>query len=121
MEARFGRRSPPRAAPADEDVPLATRRWRPLSQLRAFEPRPPAAWRSYPRAVGEAVEVSWAPDGHPAAKWEANVISTGRRALVRYVGFEAGWDEWLAHNSPRLFPARRAAAGPFEEDRMFAR
>ena len=69
---------------------------------------PRLAWRP-----GDAVEVSWAPEGHPAARWEAEIISAvftrggGKgRAKVRYKGFGAGWDELLGHGSPRLFPAR---------------
>ena len=65
------------------------------------------------RPAGDAVEVTWAPEGHPAARWEAEVIgaagtrSGGKgRAKVRYKGFGAGWDELLGHASPRLFPAR---------------
>ena len=86
--------------------------WRPLSQLRPFEAEPSQGWRAAPRAVGEAVEVSWAPDGHPSARWAARVVGvkTPKRGLprvnVRYDGFGDDWDEWLRRDDARLSPAR---------------
>lgn len=84
--------------------------WRPLVQLRAFEPHPPSSWRSTKRMKGEMVEVSWAPPDHPTARWEA-VISQIRanKARVRFIGFDASWDTWLPHNAEEMFPARAAA------------
>ena len=84
--------------------------WRPLVQLRAFEPHPPSSWRSTKQVKGEMVEVLWAPPDHPTARWEA-VVSQVRvnKAQVRFVGFSANWDTWLPHDSKQMFPARAAA------------
>ena len=73
--------------------------WRPLSQLRRYEARPSSAWRNTRRTKGEAVEVAWAPPGHRSARWEAEVVdSRPAKAKVRFVGFDASWDMWLAHH-----------------------
>ena len=81
--------------------------WRPLTQLRPYEERPSALWRSTKRTKGEAVEVAWAPPDHPTARWEAKVIAVrARKAKVRFLGFDASWDTWLPHDSDELFPAR---------------
>ncbi|EOD32272.1 hypothetical protein EMIHUDRAFT_123006, partial [Emiliania huxleyi CCMP1516] len=53
--------------------------WRPLTQLRPYEERPSALWRSTKRTKGEAVEVAWAPPDHPTARWEAKVIAVRAR------------------------------------------
>ena len=81
--------------------------WRPLTQLRPYEERPSALWRSTKRTKGEAVEVAWAPPDHPTARWEAKVIAVrARKAKVRFLGFDASWDTWLPHDSDELFPPR---------------
>jgi len=70
-------------------------------------------WRRTPRVVGEEVEVSWAVRGHPTAKWEAHVRALapdGSKIRVRYTGFAAAWDEWVAARSSRLSPRREGAA-----------
>ena len=77
--------------------------WRPLSDLRPHCPRVPPGWRAKPRRVGEEVEVSWAPQGHPTCMWEAEVRAVEqKRCQVRFKGFGADWDEWVLRTSTRL-------------------
>ena len=83
--------------------------WRPLTDLRTYMTRAPTGWHAASRQAGEAVEVSWAPPGHPTSFWDARVLSTGKAARsaqckVRFDGFGAGWDESIPSKSRRLRP-----------------
>ena len=66
-----------------------------------------ACRRARKRAKGEAVEIAWAPPDHPSALWEATIVQVrAHQAKVRFVGFDASWDQWLPHDSEDMFPAR---------------
>ena len=91
--------------------------WRPFEALRPQSEVAVAAWRRQKRHVDELCEVSWAPRGHPAARWEAVVLNlfvlkdTQNKVLypavgVRYESFADAWDEGIKEDSRRLYPRR---------------
>ena len=82
--------------------------------MRRYRRLPPRRLR-----VGDVVEVSWAPPGHPVARWDATVVDTrsasaaarasakpspSNEVLVHYTWCADSWDEWLSECSRRIFP-----------------
>ena len=93
--------------------------WRSLEQLRPYRvPKHGHVWFWEQLKPGNECEVSYQLTGHPAARWEAVIVTLARpqypgnpraiRATVHYVGFAEAWDETLQCPSLRLQPSRKA-------------
>ena len=91
--------------------------WRPLEQLRPYRvaKHGHVFWEQL--KPGNECEVSYQLTGHPAARWEAVIVTLARkhegrrgaiRATVHYYGFAEAWDETLHDPSLRLQPSRKA-------------